>query len=188
MRLSKDLMKSTLRAFAVNALLVGFGLVAGCGRAPDAAAPSPAVESAPAPAPPAATRDDALADREQAEPATLADAEALLEKARSELDALALNEPAAPVAAGAPGAATSPQKATASEARRAEKSAAEAAPAAQAPKDASPCEVACKAFASLVRASDAVCRLDTDGGKRCERAQRIRGDAQVRVAGCGCAK
>ena len=40
----------------------------------------------------------------------------------------------------------------------------------------------------LERASDAVCRLDADGGQRCERARRIRDEARLRVASCGCSK
>jgi hypothetical protein len=49
------------------------------------------------------------------------------------------------------------------------------------------CETACKAFSSLERASDAVCRLDTEGGgKRCERAKQIREDAARRISSCSC--
>jgi hypothetical protein len=122
---------------------------------------------------------------------TLDEAEALLEKSRAEIDRLALNTPPLATLSGAPGAVTPapapPPAAPKDEAqKRAEKSAAE---------DASPreqgaggCETACKAFSSLERASDAVCRLDADGGQRCERARRIREDARVRVASCGCPK
>jgi hypothetical protein len=51
-----------------------------------------------------------------------------------------------------------------------------------------PCETACKAFSSLTRASDAVCRLDSDGGERCRRARQIHTEASRRVASCGCSK
>jgi hypothetical protein len=81
------------------------------------------------------------------------------------------------------------------EAERADKSAADSASssergAEEAPraKEVSACETACKAFSSLSRASDAVCRLDEGGGQRCERAKKIREDASRRVASCGCAQ
>jgi hypothetical protein len=126
------------------------------------------------------------------EPSTLEEAEAQLEKAKSELDRLALNEP--PPSASQPAAAPSPAKAEAApqraardEARRADKSSAGA----EAPEPVSApnaCETACKAFSSLARAGDAVCRLDTEAGKRCERARRIVSEAEQRVMGCGCAR
>jgi hypothetical protein len=128
----------------------------------------------------------------------LADAEALLEKARADLNRLALNDSvAAPAAAGAaapPPASVQVAPAPArDEARRSDKSASSSADGAPAPttapaKEVTTCEMACKAFSSLTRASDAVCRLDTDGGKRCERARQIREDASHRVASCGCSK
>src|SRR6478609_10185664 len=170
-------MKSISRALAAAVLLVGVGLL-GCSRSPKAAAPSPASEAAPVVPPPAATpvpaQADALAAEPEPEPTTLADAEAMLERARADLDRLALNEPlaprsAAPAAAGGGIPGTPSRGSAAGEARRAEKSA--SSDTAEAPKDTASCDTACKAFSSLVRASDAVCRLDTDGGKRCERAR-----------------
>ena len=164
---------------------------------PKAEAPSSGTEAAPALAAPAS--NPAPQEEAEAEPATLADAEALLEKARADLDRLALNDRGAPAdaaaGAAAPPPARAPPGATPPAPRdpptRAEKSA--AADAAPAPppapaKEPNACETACKAFSSLARASDAVCRLDTDGGKRCERARQIRADASQRVASCGCAK
>lgn len=185
-------MKSIHRAARCAVVLSVIGLSAACSMSPKAAAPSSSGEAAPPPGIPGAAL---RADEEGAgEPTTLADAEAQLEKARLELARLALSEP---VPARAPGGSAPPSVtmtpapsplAPRDEARRAEKSAsADAAPAAPA-KEASTCETACKAFSSLARASDAVCRLDTDGGKRCERARQIREDASQRVAGCGCAR
>jgi hypothetical protein len=49
-----------------------------------------------------------------------------------------------------------------------------------------PCETGCKAFASLLRAKAAVCRLDTPGGARCNRAEDIAREAQGRVRSCSC--
>jgi hypothetical protein len=131
------------------------------------------------------------------EPATLAEAEAMLERYRSDIDQLALNTPGTPsVAAGAaapadaapPAAAPpAPQQAPSRAAERdehAEKSS--SAPEPSEPRAQNACETACKAFSSLSRAKDAVCRLDTEGGQRCERAKKIREDAAQRVAGCGC--
>jgi hypothetical protein len=129
------------------------------------AVPDAPVQAAPAAPPPAST----LAA--EPEPRTLDEAEALLEKARADLDRLALS--------GAPPGAS----ANASAGAQAERSEADAQPAAKAQ---SPCPSACRAFASLGRAADAVCRLDAEGGERCERARRIREDASRRVASCGC--
>jgi hypothetical protein len=190
----------TIRHAGFAVMLVALGaltLGAGCGMSPKAEAPSSGSEAAPALAAP--TSNQAPQEEAEAEPATLADAEALLEKARADLDRLALNDRGAPgeaAGAAAPSPAPSPQPATATAPRdlkRAEKSAsADAASAPAAPpapaKEPNACETACKAFSSLTRASDAVCRLDTDGGKRCERARQIRADASQRVASCGCTK
>jgi hypothetical protein len=161
--------------------------VAGC-----AAQRSPESESAPNPPPsvpgvPASVQGSTALD--EAEPATLAEAEAWLEKARADLDRLALND-ASGGAAPAPAAAPTPAPAAPprTEKRAADK-AEEAASATQAPeKEPSPCETACKAFSSLMRASEAVCRLDSEGGQRCQRARQIQSDASRRVASCGCSK
>jgi hypothetical protein len=132
------------------------------------------------------------------EPQTLAEAEALLERSRADLDRLAMNDDAAPASAAgnaAPAAepapapapaAAAPKAAPRDEARSADKAEAEAPERTQAQaKETNACETACKAFSSLSRASDAVCRLDTEG-KRCERARQIRQDASRRVASCSC--
>src|SRR6185436_19432458 len=178
-------MKSIRLLLGFAAALLSLNLLAGCGMAPKAEAP----------AQPVATTQD------EREPTTLAEAEALLEKARGDLDRLALNEPAptaaavppAPAGAAAPSIVPTPAPRVGAE--RADKSAADSASASErggeeAPraKEVSACETACKAFSSLARASDAVCRLDEGGGQRCERAKKIREDASHRVASCGCAQ
>jgi hypothetical protein len=175
-----------LATLSVACLLVGCAAT----RATSESAPPPAAS---APAMPSSTEDSAAVG--ESEPATLAEAEALLEKARADLDRLALNEPRSESAAsgGAPApapAAATPGAAQPSEAKkeRAQK-AAEAADRADAETEApTACETACKAFSSLTRASDAVCRLDAEGGQRCQRARQIQGDASRRVASCGCSK
>lgn len=49
------------------------------------------------------------------------------------------------------------------------------------------CVTACKAFGSLQRAKDAVCRLDAQPpAARCARAESIVREAQARVASCSC--
>lgn len=187
-------MKTMLRAVGSAVVLAGLGLAPGCGMSPKAEAPT--TEATPAQGAPVLT--GAAEEEGPSEPTTLADAEALLEKARADLNRLALNDallpPAAPGAAApappsvqmAPAPAPSRPR---DEAERADKSASSSADGAPTPtKPANTCETACKAFSSLTRASDAVCRLDTDGGKRCERARQIREDASHRVASCGCAK
>jgi hypothetical protein len=164
-----------IAGFACLMLLLGACATAGS----EAAAPQ-----APAEAAPTSVSGSA---QEQQEPATLAEAEALLEKARADLDQLALNEPgsAAPATAAAAPAPAPPPAPRAEEKRSADKADEAGAPPAK--KEASACETACKAFSSLERASDAVCRLDTEaGGKRCERAKQIREDAARRVSSCSC--
>jgi hypothetical protein len=171
-------MKSMRWVLGLAGWAVLAGLAAGCAKSSEAPAAAPAQEPG---------TPGTLSAAEQ--PQTLADAEALLEKSRADLDRLALNEPAppAPVAAGAAAPTTAPAPAPAAEAaprdeaRSADKAAAEA----PRSKEVSTCETACKAFSSLTRASDAVCRLDTEG-KRCERARQIQQDAGRRVSSCSC--
>lgn len=180
-------MKSVIPRGGVVILAGLVSLLAACGRPAEAEAPTSAAPAASAPGEAAPTSLESAAEPE---PTTLAEAERLLEQARADLDRLALNEPASaqtapPAAAGA--AAPAPE---ARRDKRAEKSAAdeaEAAPKTSPTKQADPCQTACRAFASLERASDAVCRLDAAGGQRCARARQIRQDAARRVASCTCA-
>lgn len=179
-------MKSMRWALGLAGCAVLAGLATGCAKSSEAPAAAPAQEGTGAPG--------TLSS--EPEPQTLADAEALLERSRADIDRLALNEPAPPPpvttgAAGAvaPSSAPAPAPASAApaprdEARSADKAEAEA-PRAQA-KEVSACETACKAFSSLTRASDAVCRLDAEGGQRCARARQIQQDAGRRVASCSC--
>ena len=169
------------------------GLLSACSMSPQAETPSSRSEATPA-------RPGFIhANGKEAEPATLAEAEALLERARAELDRITLNEPsnaraasqsAAPPRASAPARPAPPEAPAQADARRAEKSRNSddgvAGPVAAPAGDTNPCQTACQAFSSLTRASDAICRLETDSGKRCERARRIREDASRRVASCGC--
>jgi hypothetical protein len=172
-------MKAIERGFGLAALVVGL-LAGACARSPEASAP-PA--SSPAQAPGAAMAEAAP------EPTTLAEAEALLEQAKADLDRLALNEvPPSSAGAAAPAAAP-PAPVTAPSPAPERKSSADDKPRDDAASSQGrTCDTACKAFSSLTRASDAVCRLDTEGGRRCERARQIRDDAAQRVATCGCAK
>jgi hypothetical protein len=48
------------------------------------------------------------------------------------------------------------------------------------------CDIACRAFASLGRAADAVCRLAGDGSARCTRANKLVDDGARRVQDCAC--
>ena len=59
------------------------------------------------------------------------------------------------------------------------------APAAAADKE-SRCATACKAFASLQRAADAVCRLAGEDDARCDHAKKVVTENGRRVAECGC--
>jgi hypothetical protein len=48
------------------------------------------------------------------------------------------------------------------------------------------CATTCKAFASLLRARDAICRIDGGDGERCTHANQIVLRHTERSAGCGC--
>lgn len=109
----------------------------------------------------------------------LAAAERALNQAKSDLDRLALAAPMPTV--GRDGSAA--DKVEKKAAKRSAGSAAAAAPASNAP---SVCENACRAFASLARAANAVCRLDGDGGAHCAHAKRVVADSQLRVSSCAC--
>jgi hypothetical protein len=100
---------------------------------------------------------------------TLAEAESALAEAKAEIDRLGGAPPTA-------GAAAPPSA-------KAEESAARAADVKKADGG---CDDACRAFASLARAADAVCRLDTQNTGRCERARQTVVDAERRLASCGC--
>ena len=172
---------------SVRVWIMSLGLCASCATSPKPESAAPGLPGSTAPAAPS------LATGEQAEPEpqTLAEAEALLERANADLERanadlerVALDE-SAPAAARAPAATTgAPAPAPPVRHSRAEKAADEA----PANQSQNACETACRAFSSLVRASDAVCRLDGAGGKRCERARQIREDASQRVASCSCAR
>lgn len=139
---------------------------------------------------PATTEVDARGSG--AEPTTLEQAEAELERARAELEALGV-APAAPAAIEAAPPEAAPPPAASSEAMddsapHARERAEGEAPSAKAQQAAppNPCETACRAFASLQRAKDAVCRLEQPAGDRCARAEAIVRDARARVQSCAC--
>ncbi|HEY8942695.1 MAG TPA: hypothetical protein VIM73_00480 [Polyangiaceae bacterium] len=137
---------------------------------------------------PAEGLDSTAAPVSEAEPRTLAEAEKALERANLELLAAA---PSSPPPAGAPAAAAPSVETQAArgpedhdEALRQE----ERAPKSEEKRadSASPCEAACRAFSSLVRAKDAVCRLEVPRGPRCERAEEMVRDAEGRLQTCAC--
>ena len=182
------------------ALLLLAGLAEGCGRS---------AETGVQPASPTSLKEE----RPQTEPETLEQAEADLEQARLALAQVGGQpSPPPPAAAGAaaPAAPSSvrPDSASVSEKKRTREISADegasapsvqaapkrAAPAnraeeaedAEAKADDNPCLTTCKAFASLLRAKDAVCRLDAPNGARCARAEGIVREATPRVQSCQC--
>jgi len=102
----------------------------------------------------------------------VADAEAALARANQQL--VALYAPQAKTEARG-GAAMSAGKPTARKA-----------PATHTVDKESRCDTACKAFASLKRAADAVCRLAGDDDARCDHAKKLVDENGRRVAQCGC--
>lgn len=169
-----------------------------------------------APAQPAGEAPTSAFESPKSEPETLEQAETELEQARQQLaqlggGALAAPSPATP-AAQAPAASGVIEPSSAKEeAKRKRSVETEAspppAPAARATRpadkaddyaqaegekdgarDESPCVNTCKAYASLLRAKNAVCRLDVPNGARCARAEGIVRDATPQVQSCQCAR
>jgi hypothetical protein len=175
--------------------------VLGCGRAAQPAA-QPGAET------PTST---AASPESESASETLEQAEAELEQARLQLAELGVRLSAPPVAPAAQAPAAGAPSPTAQAQKKAEpkekREAAEAAPSpprvSRAPsraeeslgatadegsaRDENPCLNACKAYASLVRAKNAVCRLDAPNGARCSRAEGIVRDATPQVQSCQCA-
>ncbi len=182
-----------MRRSLLPASLLALLLLPGCGRhASESETTLP--ERAPAQAAPPPLASTAAEEPEQ--PATLEEAEAALARAQTELEAalgpIAFATPPPAAADQASGAAPAPapkagapaqERAAPSKAQRPEGEASRAESASK--KEASDCALACRAFQSLNRAVDAVCRLDT-GGERCSRARRVAADAQAKVASCSC--
>jgi hypothetical protein len=157
---------------------------------PDNAEQSAPVVTEPAPAAPAAApAPQGLEQPKSAESAaqddelsTLEGAEHALDRAKNDLDRLALADASAKLGRAAPtGGAAKPKK---EDTQRT--GAPSAADAATSTPRAAVCGNACRAFASLSRAANAVCRLDGDNGKHCTRAKRMVADAEPRVAACAC--
>jgi hypothetical protein len=147
-------------------------------------APSLAPE-APAAAPPAPQGLDQARSAEspakEEEFTNLEAAERALNQAKSDLDRLALAEAPVQIGRAAPtnGAPKAEKKDKSAHAASAGAAAASSAPSAL-------CDNACRAFASLSRAANAVCRLDGDGGAHCSRAKKVVADSQQRVSSCAC--
>ena len=182
-------------------LACGLGVMAWFGacaqRAPEASAPSasstnsnyatpPAAEEAPASPPPAPAPQglgDEPSKRKSAdldqEFSSLEAAERALNQAKADLDRLALAAPSPTVGRSAASDGATEKK---------EKPRAQA-PQAGAAASSGPnvlCENACRAFSSISRAANAVCRMDGDSGAHCSHAKRVLADSQLRVASCSC--
>ena len=159
---------------------------AGCGAASSAAAPG-GVSPEPSVVPTTADEAERVLERERrtldgsiAPP----DRDASVDRADDERSK---PSPPAPVTAGAPPSPaelTSPKKAQPPPAdaqepgRRAEATGASS----------SPCAVACRAFASMQRAADVICRELGEEHDRCRSARTTVASAKARVAACGCAE
>jgi hypothetical protein len=117
---------------------------------------------------------------DEAEFSTLEAAERALNQAKADLDRLALAEPAPVLGHDAASGRAAEKKA--SKPGRAPSPAGAAAPS----KSNALCEDACRAFSSLSRAANAVCRLDGSTGSHCSHAKHVLSDAEQRVASCAC--
>jgi hypothetical protein len=52
--------------------------------------------------------------------------------------------------------------------------------------DSTGCLEVCKAFSSLERAADAICRLAGDDTRRCKKAREVVAENEPRISACGC--
>jgi hypothetical protein len=108
---------------------------------------------------PSSLGEPAAEDDEAIEPDTLADANALLTRANERLDILFGRRKKSEAAAGAGSRLST---------------------------GSSDCLEACKAFASLRRAADAICRIAGETTRRCKKARAAVDENAERVAVCGC--
>jgi hypothetical protein len=131
--------------------------------------PEPAQPSAPPmPTTESQPKSSSLPKDEDAAFSSVEEAQAALDRAREELDGM--SAVAKKPQASGPGATTPPAKAS-------------EAPLAGAD---SRCANACRAFASLKRAADGVCRLTDETDARCTKARAIVKQNEPRVAACSC--
>jgi hypothetical protein len=135
----------------------------------------------PAPAPEAQAEAPAGEDELYADLSTLEKAEAALGRAQSVLDGLYVAE-----GKGIEREETKKESAPARPRTAAPSRAPAEATEEKAQDDRSRCDTACRAFASLERAADAVCRLAGDAKDRCTRAKKLVDDNVGRVAACSC--
>jgi hypothetical protein len=143
-------------------------------RAPTNGSPA----AAPGPAPAREGLDARKSDpaRDEPEFPNLEAAERALDQAKTDLDRVALAQPSPAFRRDAP-----------TEKRESEPGRARNAAGAATRSNTTPvCEEACRAFSSLTRAANAVCRLDGRTGTHCSRAKQVQADAQQRVASCSC--
>ena len=154
------------------------GLVFGCGGMPPRAE-VPAAGSKPAPAPPPAEETQSVEAAPAAAPSPrtvvsedssvvnedLERAERELAAADAELSGAPAKRSEAPAQAPAGEGAAAKPKASAAQ---------------------TTCATTCKAFASLLRAREAICRIDGSDGGRCAHANQIVERHTERSTGCGC--
>ncbi|MEB2310997.1 MAG: hypothetical protein OZ928_04070 [Polyangiaceae bacterium] len=169
-----------MTARQVGCAILVLWVAAGCAAArPSLGPPAPesVVVAEPAPEAQQAPSSTAKADGTAEPPLeSLPEAEAALARASAELDGLygaSSSEVGARPSAAAPAAPADAAGAAApAQAARAE--------------GGSSCETTCRAFGSLRRAADAVCRLAGDDDSRCARGRKLVADNAQRVAACGC--
>jgi hypothetical protein len=153
-------------------------------------APPPAVSAAPAPAAQGAQPAPELAPAEPGRAAqddftTVEDAEKALAQAQSELERVAVLGPR-PATGRGEAAHGADKKAAARSAAPAAAGADLGAPSGEGASGGSACDNVCRAYSSLLRAANAVCRIDGDSGAHCAHAKQVRSDAERRVSSCSC--
>jgi hypothetical protein len=190
------------RVLTVAAALIAASSLAGCARRhPDpasspteGAAPAPPPAAEPAPAAPSSLHadDGSESDRSARSPISaeesalsrdLDDAIAEFERAKAELEGAFRQSSNATSSGDAPKSAPAPARSGASGAPRAQ---AESKDRAEKKGAETSCQTACRAFASLERAAESVCRLAGPEDGRCTRAREIVTAHASRVASCGC--
>jgi hypothetical protein len=150
--------------FSYGLLAAILPVLAGCGGAANKAAEAPASSMAPA----------------EAEPTTVEEAQAQIDRAKQQLAGNAGSAGSAGMPSAGTGATTpsTMSQPPADASRHQETSADKPEP--------SPCESPCRAIASMRRAVTAICRIAGDTDARCEGATQTLVDSESRVKTCGC--
>jgi hypothetical protein len=166
-------------------VLLALGILEGCGAmaSMDARTAAPASPPPPQPQSSAGYAQPAKSAEDQRTYASVAEAQDALARAGKDFDAVVVARAKAPSADKPPTAGqstpTAPPPSTPKN---------DASPTQQtdAQSASSPCATACKALASMQRATDSICRMTSESDERCVAARKKVADSTAKLGSCGC--